>query len=707
MIRAIWSEHDTFLTGMSALEFALPGAPEAPGFGFPSPRFTIGSGPNVAMRFDARLVQAEHAEVALDAKGVPWIRDLTNQGLLWVNGTQTTKSALTVGAMVRLGRLDLEVREAGNKELNLDSTAKRPTPFATPPVDSTFKRPTPFQAPPAVRASSVGRVSSPKLAALSNTTAKPPSEDRTKLSGAYVPGEEQSAPDDSTLMRTVLPEGAVVADRYRIIKKLAAGGMGEVYQAEHVELHKQFAVKVMLPALSSDQEFVNRFKREAISASRIGQQNIIDISDFGQTDDGRFYFVMEFLDGVTIASLLHRQGALPVQRMVNIALQTARALAAAHAQGIVHRDMKPENVMVLQRPGQPDFVKVLDFGVAKVSTGPGQGGQTQLGMVVGTPQYMSPEQAMGVAVDSRTDTYALGLILYEMLSGMPTFHGDTASILMVKQVTEPAPPFSPELAASVPAALHDLIFQMLEKDPNSRPPSLDKVVESLETLLAHLKVGAKLPNATTSGRFPSTATPHTLSPVRVTSAGLAMPTGPMPATQTGASDPVEDTYSKPPTSKLPMVIAGVLGLVILAGGGYVLFKPGPEPVTPVVVDPPPEPKIEKVVEPPPPTKVEPKMVKLTIESKPDGAEVFEKEISLGTTPLVLSREAQTIVELKFVLKGHSELQRKVAMPVEDGSRVFELEKKRTGGPAPVKTGGGDLKDPYAPTATEDLKDPYQ
>ena len=703
MIRAISLEHDRFLTGMSALEFALPGAPEAPGFGFPSPRFTIGSGPNVALRFDARLVQAEHAEVALDAKGVPWIRDLTNQGLLWVNGTQTTKSALAVGAMVRLGRLDLEVRAAGNKELNLDSTAKRPTPFATPPVDSTFKRPTPFQAPPAVRASQAGKLSSPKLAALSTNA----QEDRTRLSGAYVPGQEQQqSPDDSTLMRTVLPEGAVVADRYRIIKKLAAGGMGEVYQAEHIELHKQFAVKVMLPALSSDQEFVNRFKREAISASRIGQQNIIDISDFGQTDDGRFYFVMEFLDGVTIASLLHRQGALPVQRMVNIALQTARALAAAHAQGIVHRDMKPENVMVLQRPGQPDFVKVLDFGVAKVSTGPGQGGQTQLGMVVGTPQYMSPEQAMGVAVDSRTDTYALGLILYEMLSGTPTFHGDTASILMVKQVTEPAPPFSPELAASVPAALHDLIFQMLEKDPNSRPANLDKVVESLETLLAHLKVGARLPNATTSGRFPATATPHSLSPVRVTSAGLAMPTAPVPATtQTGLSE-AEDTYTKPTSSKLPMVIAGVLGLAILGGGGYVLFKPGPEPVTPVVVEPPPpEPKLDKVEIPPPPTKVEPKVVKLTIESKPDGAEVFEKEISLGTTPLVLSREAQSIVELKFVLKGFQDLQRKVAMPVDDGSRVFELEKKRTGGPAPVKTGGGELKDPYAPT--EDLKDPYQ
>jgi len=500
-------------------------------------------------------------------------------------------------------------------------------------------------------------------------------------------------------MRTVLPEGSTVGGRYRIIKKLAAGGMGEVYQAEHIELHKQFAVKVMLPALSSDQDFVARFKREAISASRIGQQNIIDISDFGQTDDGRFYFVMEFLDGVTIASLLHRQGGLPVQRMVNIALQTSRALAAAHAQGIVHRDMKPENVMVLQRPGQSDFVKVLDFGVAKVTTGPAQGGQTQLGMVVGTPQYMSPEQAMGVAVDARTDTYALGLILYEMLSGTPTFHGDTASILMVKQVTEPAPPFTAELSATMPAALHDLIFQMLEKDPNARPESLDKVVEALETLLAHLQIGAKLPTTTTSGRFPSTATPHTLSPVRVTSSGMPV----APSTRRGPASEAfghEDTLPPPPKSKTPFIVAGALVLVIIGAGAVAAFKPAPAPEVPVVVEPVAldEPKKLEKVEPPPP--VAPKLVKLTLETKPDGAEVFEKDVSLGTTPLVLTREAQAIVDLRFVLKGYQDLSKKLAMPLADESRSIELEKKRGGG---KPKGGSELKDLDFEQAN-DLKD---
>ncbi|MCU0695959.1 MAG: protein kinase [Myxococcaceae bacterium] len=691
---------------MTAFEFALPGAPGSPGFRFPGPRFIIGSAPEAGLRFDARLVQPQHAEVAFDPSGVPWIRDLSN-GQLWLNGVVVQKARLTVGAQVRLGRLELEVRDASAvSEVPLDSTARRPTPFATPPMDATAKRPTPFQAPAPVRTSGVGRVSGARTPAVTG-------EEKTSLSGAYVPsGSTREAPavSDDTFMRTVLPEGAVIGGRYRIIKKLAAGGMGEVYQAEHVELHKQFAVKVMLPALSSDQEFVNRFKREAISASRIGQQNIIDISDFGQTDEGRFYFVMEFLDGLTIASVLHRQGAMPIVRMVNVGLQVARALAAAHAQGIVHRDMKPENVMVLQRPGQPDFVKVLDFGVAKVSTGPGQGGQTQLGMVVGTPQYMSPEQAMGVAVDTRTDTYALGLIFYEMLTGKPTFAGDTASILMVKQVTEPAPPFPPEVTATLPAALHDLVFKMLEKDPNARPQTLDEVVNVLETLQAHLKVGAKLAPATASGRFPQTATPHTVSAIRVTATGAPIAATQPVAPPAGAQAVVaEDSIAPPARSKLPFVVLGLVLLAAAAGGAVVLLKSEETVHAEVIVanpEPkPPEPKpIEKVPEAPP----TPKVVQYTLDTEPQGAEVFENEILLGTTPFVLARAPEAVVELTFKLKGYVDLTRKVKVPLLDSTLQLPLEKKKAGGgPGPGKPTKpqGDLADPYA-TPTEDLKNPF-
>jgi eukaryotic-like serine/threonine-protein kinase len=272
----------------------------------------------------------------------------------------------------------------------------------------------------------------------------------------------------------LLEPGDVIDNRYRIVARIAAGGMGEVYRAEHVELGKPFAVKVMHPGLSEVTEFIGRFKREAVAASRIGHQNIVDISDFGRTRDGSLYSVMEFLDGRTLASHLG-EGPFPPARLIRVGTQIARALYAAHKAEIIHRDLKPENVMLLQQPGEPDFVKVLDFGAAKVSTPTPGGALTALGMVVGTPEYMSPEQAAGQVVDLRSDVYALGLILYEMLTGRPAFAGVTASVVMVMQMTaEPAP-----LPSSAPKPLTRLITQMLKKSPAERPQTMDAVISQL------------------------------------------------------------------------------------------------------------------------------------------------------------------------------------------------------------------------------------
>ena len=268
--------------------------------------------------------------------------------------------------------------------------------------------------------------------------------------------------------------GDIIDDRYRIVSRIAAGGMGEVYRAEHVVLGKAFAVKVMHPELSEVTEFIGRFKREAIAASKIGQQNIVDISDFGRTPDGSLYSVMEFLDGRTLASHLG-SGPFSVQRLVHVGAQIARALYAAHQAGIVHRDLKPENVMLLQQPGQPDFVKVLDFGAAKVSTPAPGAPLTQLGMVVGTPEYMSPEQAAGKAVDARSDIYALGLILYELITGKPAFTGETPSVVMVKQMTAEPDPIQP----SAPRQLVKLVMAMLAKKADARPKSMGEVIEQL------------------------------------------------------------------------------------------------------------------------------------------------------------------------------------------------------------------------------------
>ncbi len=487
-------------------------------------------------------------------------------------------------------------------------------------------------------------------------------------------GAELETGTEATTLSTILPPGSIIDGRYEIVDKLAAGGMGEVYKALHVELGKPMALKVMLPELSADREFVARFKREAIAASRIGQQNIIDVSDFGQTPNGRFYFVMEFLDGLTLASVSHREGALSAQRAVAITAQVARALAAAHAQGIVHRDLKPENIMLLQRPGQRDFVKVLDFGVAKVATGRGEGGHTAVGMVVGTPQYMSPEQARAVPVDARSDIYALGLILYELLAGRPTFSAETPSMLMVKHVTEPPPPLPP---GDTPVELSELIFQMLEKDPDARPQTMEAVLEVLDMLEARLKANDPQLKRL-SGDYVRAATP-----TKTAGVGLPRATGTTPGVASAAAVP-------PSRSRVPALLFGIVAVLALALVAVVAIdRDTPEPlvVEKRVV-------VEKPGSPPPIEKV-----KLIFAAQPEIVEVYEDDVLLGTTPYTAVREAGAVAELTFVAKGYMPLMRKVKFETEQLLTVT-LEKEKKAGPSP-----SPKKQPKEnPGAIKDLKD---
>jgi eukaryotic-like serine/threonine-protein kinase len=279
---------------------------------------------------------------------------------------------------------------------------------------------------------------------------------------------------------------------------------------------------------------------------------------------------MEFLEGLTLASLVHRFGALPLDRALNISAQVARALAAAHALSIVHRDLKPENVMLLQRPGQADFVKVIDFGVAKISSaaGGGQGGQTALGVVVGTPQYMSPEQAKGLIVDARTDIYALGLIVYELVSGRPVFIADTPSMLLVKHVTEIPPALQPGPLADVPDELEQLIFSMLEKDPGRRPQLVEDVAQQMEMMLARVRLASSAPTKVVSGGFApvtatATATPLSSSRLRATDPALAQ-----------AQLPSEAELAAGVTkSKAPLVAFAVVAmLAVVAGAGWAILR---------------------------------------------------------------------------------------------------------------------------------------
>src|SRR3982750_3216687 len=227
--------------------------------------------------------------------------------------------------------------------------------------------------------------------------------------GLAFPREEESLGGDFV--------GRVIDNRYRVLRKIGEGGMGTVYAAEHVEIGKVVAIKILHPHYSTEQELVERFRREARAASRIGHPNIIDVMDFGTTDDGCAYFIMEHLDGIDLADVLSHERRLDPNRSCEITIQICRALAAAHAAGVIHRDLKPENIFLLARDGKADFVKVLDFGVARSA-----GRTTRLtnpGIAMGTPEYMAPEQAAGGLVDHRGDIYSVGALLYEMVTGQP------------------------------------------------------------------------------------------------------------------------------------------------------------------------------------------------------------------------------------------------------------------------------------------------
>src|SRR5581483_7717345 len=229
----------------------------------------------------------------------------------------------------------------------------------------------------------------------------------------------------------------VVADRYRVIRKLGEGGMGVVYLAEHVFIEKKVALKVLSEDFARKADLVARFMQEAKAASKIGHENIIDITDFGETASGSVFFAMEFLDGHDLAHHIREHGPMDFDRTRHIMNQICRALGAAHSKGIIHRDLKPENIYLIEREGKPDFVKVLDFGIAKISSFDEGGSRlTRTGMIFGTPEYMSPEQAKGDRPDHRVDIYAAGCILYEMLTGDVPFHAETFMGVLTKHMFE-------------------------------------------------------------------------------------------------------------------------------------------------------------------------------------------------------------------------------------------------------------------------------
>ena len=287
-------------------------------------------------------------------------------------------------------------------------------------------------------------------------------------------GDAQPPADDPLI-------GLVLSERYRILRKLGEGGMGTVYQAEHALIGKRIALKVLFPELTRRTDLVARFLQEAKSASRIGHENVIDISDFGQSPEGLVYIAMEYLEGHDLSQIIKAEGPQTWARARPILMQIAKALRAAHEHGIIHRDMKPENVFLIQREGRPDFVKVLDFGIAKVvNVDDGGPRLTQAGMIFGTPEYMSPEQAQGQAPDHRVDIYAVGCVMYHLLTGTVPFHADNFMGILTKHMLEPVVPprqRAPELG--IPADVEAVCLRALEKDRDKRWQDMDAFYRAL------------------------------------------------------------------------------------------------------------------------------------------------------------------------------------------------------------------------------------
>jgi len=382
-------------------------------------------------------------------------------------------------------------------------------------------------------------------------------------------GELTQPPQEESLV------GKVVSDRYRIIKKLGEGGMGAVYLAEHVFIEKKVALKVLSPEFARKADLTARFLQEAKSASRIGHENVIDISDFGQSAEGLVYFAMEYLKGQDLGQAVSASGAMSWARAKPIVIQVCKALGAAHAQGIIHRDMKPENVFLIDKEGRRDFVKLLDFGIAKVQTEGDDGPKlTRTGMIFGTPEYMAPEQAEGKVCDQRADLYAVGCVINHLICGRPPFQAENFVGLLTKHLLEqPQAPSVLNPSMGITPQLDALVLKALSKKPEQRYQSMAELRAAVEAIPA----GDELPGAPRG----NTQTPTPGSMTRPIGGADVQPvianSGRVSSTEIHSED-VMSSYAErtefvagsKPAGKMALVIGGVAVGVVVAVG-WLLF----------------------------------------------------------------------------------------------------------------------------------------
>jgi len=307
--------------------------------------------------------------------------------------------------------------------------------------------------------------------------------------GKSNPSESKFCGKCGTPLSSALPKpGDIIADRYRVVAPIGRGAMGTVYRAEHTQISKVMAIKLLHRELQENPENVARFHREAESASRLNHPNTVHVFDFGRTKSGSLYLVMEYVDGDDLAKVLEKDGAMPFGRVAYLCAQVAGSVSDAHASGIVHRDLKPENI-VISKVRDGEMAKVLDFGLAKLFEGNVETQVTSSGTIVGTPFYMSPEQIHGQELDGRSDVYAMGAIMYECVVGHPPFEAPNPVGVLSKHLSEEPLRPSAQSPLSVPAEADEIILRCLEKDPDRRYQTAEELREALVDYLATVGSG--------------------------------------------------------------------------------------------------------------------------------------------------------------------------------------------------------------------------
>lgn len=297
--------------------------------------------------------------------------------------------------------------------------------------------------------------------------------------GTFCPKDGTALLPDGTPSKSLV--GQIIGGRYRLTKLLGEGGMGEVYAAEHIHITKKVAVKLLHPEINSNPEALIRFRQEAQSASSIGHDNIVTIDDFGTMDDNRVYLCMEFLQGESLAEAMQAPGGIGIARTLNIMIQVCDGLSAAHSKGIIHRDMKPENVFLTRRSDDSELVKILDFGIAKVKGTDQNESLTRTGTVFGTPHYMSPEQALGQKLDHRADIYSVGVMLFEIFTGQVPFKAESFMGILSQHITKPPPiPSTVNPTRSIPKPIEEIILKAMAKEPDQRFSNMQAMRDALK-----------------------------------------------------------------------------------------------------------------------------------------------------------------------------------------------------------------------------------